>query len=270
MVENAGDDGLIVCKSLSGNSGSFRWSANGLDVLGSGHIDAYVNAWAYRALRNGTAIMKVLKDDKRSMICFDLAEKIKENYARQLLNPETGCVAGWRSRDGMLHDYAFTFINAAAIGYGLLDKKQAKNALNNLEELRSKTGVDIYEYGIPHNLLPISPLDHMLPRIINDLSPTFERYTDGAMSPYSLTLYLRALSINGFKKEASKLSEDYCRGLLSDNFTAGNGVGKEFHSWEGIPIGYEGTCVYSFPPLYSVAVELGIIKPEEPEWWLEG
>ena len=51
MLDLMAENGLLVCRDLTGNSGSYRWSTNGFDVVGFGHIDGYVNAWAYRAFR---------------------------------------------------------------------------------------------------------------------------------------------------------------------------------------------------------------------------
>ena len=36
------------------------------------------------------------------------ADRIRKAYVPTLLNPKTGILAGWRSRDGELHDYWFT------------------------------------------------------------------------------------------------------------------------------------------------------------------
>ena len=53
-------------------------------------------------------------------------------------------------------------------------------------------------------------------------------------------------------------------------FNGGNHSGKEFHTWEGMAIGYEGTMYSSFGSLYAIAVEQGVIKPFDPEWWPAG
>ena len=101
-------EGMIVCRSLSGNSGTHRWSSNAMDVVGFGHIDAYVNAWSFRGLKNAAALLVRLGDAESATRCAEVAAALAANYARQLVNPSTGWVSGWRSRDGKLHDYGFT------------------------------------------------------------------------------------------------------------------------------------------------------------------
>jgi hypothetical protein len=267
MAATVDKSGLVVCKDLSGNSGSFRWSSNAMDVVGFGHIDGYVNALSYRAFRNAETMETVLGHPERSRLFHNLAEGILANYARQLLNPATGWLAGWRSRDGQLHDYAFLWVNGPAIAFGLLDESQARRALSGLEELRDRVGPGGAEFGIPHNLLPIRADDHMLPQILGGMEPTFERYTDGALGAYTLNHYLRALSIYGFKERARKLVDEFSTGLLAGTVIGGMESGVEFHTWEGLPSGYEGTFGPNFAPLYAIAIELGVIKPLEPEWW---
>lgn len=57
MLGIIGKEGLVISRNLSGNSGSHRWSSNAMDVVGFGHMDAYVNAWTYRALRNAKFLL---------------------------------------------------------------------------------------------------------------------------------------------------------------------------------------------------------------------
>ena len=262
-----GKEGLIICKDLSGNSGSYRWSTNAMDVVGFGHIDGYVNAWSYRAFRNAAALYEDLHRKDRAARCREWAAQIRSAYAKQLLNPETGWIAGWRSRDGQLHDYAFIYVNGAALAFGLLDESASKTALENLERLRDETGPPTARMGIPCNLLPIREEDQMLPRILDLAEPTFEKYTDGSLSGWPATYYLRALSIHGLHDRAQKLATELDDGYKNGMFTGGMGVGAEFRSWEGMPTGYEGTLIGCIGPLYAIAIEQKLFKPQSPEWW---
>ena len=45
------------------------------------------------------------------------AAKLRAAYAPTFLNPATGVLAGWKSADGQLHDYWFTFVQG--IGHHL-------------------------------------------------------------------------------------------------------------------------------------------------------
>ncbi len=262
-----GKEGLVVCKDLSGNSGTYRWSTNSMDVVGFGHIDGYVNAWCYRAFRNAAALFAALGRGERAARCKEWAERIRESYAGQLLNPETGWVAGWRSRDGELHDYAFMWVNGVALAYGLLDPPQAKTALRALEKLREEAGPPTARMGIPCNLLPIREDDQTLPKILGLAEPTFEKYTDGSLSGWPATYYLRALSIYGLRDRSRKLAGEMDEGYAAGIFNGGMGEGHEFRSWEGMPTGYEGTLIGCFGPVYAIAIEQGVLTPRDPEWW---
>jgi len=43
------------------------------------------------------------------------AEKLKAAYFDTFYDPATAVLAGWKSADGNLHDYYFTFVNGVAI-----------------------------------------------------------------------------------------------------------------------------------------------------------
>lgn len=275
MIDPIGEEGLLVSKDLSGNSGSHRWSTHELDTVGFGHICGLTNAWAYRAFRNAAAMLAELKQADLARRCRQCAARIKANYAEQLLNPATGWLGGWRSRDGKLHDYAFTYVNGPAIAFGLLQADAARTAMERLERLRYQVGAGSARMGIPFNLLPIDPADHMLPTLAPwggsyPDQPTFEVYTDGALNGWSPTYYLRALSIYGRKQRARKLALELENGYACGIFNGGEGSGVEWRTWAGVPTGYEGTSFLCFGSLYPVAIELGLVAPPDPEWWPPG
>jgi hypothetical protein len=268
MLNLSGDNGLLICRDLSGNSGSYRWSSNAMDVVGFGHIDGYVNAWAYRAFRNAAAMLDDLAHYRDlTLKCRQAATNLRKNYPLLLLNPETGWIAGWRSRDGQLHDYAFIWVNGVALAFGLLEKDRAINALTALELKREEVGPPNARMGLPCNLLPIREEDQMLAKILENKNPTFEAYTDGSLSGWPATYYLRALSKYGLTEQLKKTVDEMTNGYAADIFNGGNGAGHEFRSWEGLPTGYEGTLIGCFGPMYAIAIEEGILKPPDPEWW---
>jgi len=270
MLGLMAEDGLLISRDLTGNSGSYRWSTNSMDVIGFGHIDGYVNAWAYRAFRNAAAMFEDLSHYKQLVQkCRQAAQSIRENYASALLNPGTGWIAGWRSRDGQLHDYGFTWVNGVALAFGLVDNKSAHLALLELESKREAVGAGDARIGIPCNLIPIREQDHILAKILNQIQPTFETYTDGSLSAWPATYYLRALAIHGLSDHSRKLAQQLSEGYEAGIFTGGNGSGNEFRSWEGLPTGYEGTLIGCLGPMYAIAIEEGIFQPQNPEWWPE-
>ncbi len=262
-------EGMVVCRALSGNSGSHRWSSNAMDVVGFGHVDAYVNAWAFRGLKNAASLCTLLGETALADRCVATADLLAANYARQLVNPETGWVAGWRSRDGQLHDFGFLWINGVACAFGVLDADIARHALERLEAKRLAVFPESGYAGLPLNLLPIAPADHMLPTQGYRLKPTYENYTDGALSPVLLAYYLRALARQGLREASQHLVNDLERGFADGLFHGPYGTGKEFMTWTGADSGYEGTFGPNSGPLYAIAVERGAIVPPDPEWWLD-
>jgi hypothetical protein len=261
-------EGMIVCRALSGNSGSYRWSSNAMDVIGFGHIDAYVNAWSFRGLKNAASLFAVLGDPELAARCAETAAALSESYARQLINPNTGWVSGWKSRDGQLHDFGFLWINGVACAFGVMDAAATRRALGNLEAKRREVFPESGYLGLPLNLLPIAASDHMLLRLGYQLKPTYENYTDGALSPIFSAYYIRALSHHGFKKEATAIADQLEQGFADGMFHGPFGTGKEFMTWTGADSGYEGTFGPNSGPLYAIAVERGSITPPDPEWWL--
>jgi hypothetical protein len=199
--------------------------------------------------------------------CDQVAAALRESYPKYLVNPQTGWVAGWRSRDGQLHDAAYLWINGPACAFGLLPAAQATEALRRLERLRHQVGAGHASFGLPFNLHPIPAADHMLPRLQGRFTPTFENYTDGAMGPCCAMYYLRALEIYGLKDLAEPIVSDLELGYLRNHFNGGVGTGVEFYRWDGAPTGYEGSFVANWVPMYAIAIHRGLFKPTTPEWW---
>ncbi len=267
ILATLGPEGLAVCRDLSGNSGSHRWSSNAMDQVGFGHLDAYVNAWTYRALRNGAALLRETGDAGLAGRCRDAALAMREPFARLLVNPDTGRVAGWRSRDGQLHDAAYVWVNGVACAFGVLDRPAARRALAAIEALREKMGLSETPFGLPANLLSIPEADQ--PREVSAAASAaqLELFCNGAMIPATMEYYLRALATHGFKTRARKLARDMERAFLADAISPGMAEGAEFFSWEGFASGYEGTFGPNFGVLYALAIERGLFAPPDPEWW---
>ena len=58
-----------------------------------------------------------------------------------------GVLAGWKSADGQLHDYWFTFVQGVAISAGLLDTKAANAVMDRLLAKFKEVGFTKFEHG---------------------------------------------------------------------------------------------------------------------------
>jgi hypothetical protein len=123
----AGDkdgDGLIEYPG-TGNFGDrpqrVRRPANWWDTINFGHEDAFSNALAYRAATLFADLAGRLGHADDAGYFAAKAAKLRAAYAPAFLNPATGILAGWKSADGRLHDYWFTFVQGMAVTFSLLD-----------------------------------------------------------------------------------------------------------------------------------------------------
>ena len=269
ILDQIDDEGLYLCTRLSGNSGSGMWSSNLNDVVSFGHHDAYGNALAYRGLRNACAMMRDAGEIGFAGRCASAADGIKRAYVPCFYNPETGWLGGWRSRDGELHDYGFTFINASAICYGLVEAPQARAILERLEAKRAEMGFRGFHYGFPTNLIPIRSVD--VPVVQRgqrqDGLDMFGIYANGAVTMYYLEYYLGALSRYGFKETADKICEHLEEGLADNRLVGSIFTGTELLSWDGAPTGYEGVLQGQFRVMLAIAQHSGLVPRFDPEWW---
>jgi len=246
IFENVDEEtGQIICRELSGNSGNRRWSSNGLDVIAFGNLDGYTTIVAYEGLLHLQKMAKAVGDEgcyeKAAAVC----RKLKDNFMSVFINKETGYVAGWKSADGELHDYAFTFNNFEAILCGLVDEETARCIVERYEAELKNLGIDYYGFGLPINLHSIkrddlSLADSEYKRA--DALDQFGIYINGALSTLYFRCYIRVLDKLGYKGK----SNEVCRQIeqsMSLNRTVG-GLGRfdggELYSHDGRSCGYEG------------------------------
>jgi len=107
MKKDKNQNGLVEYE-VSGNSGSWDGTirpANWWDTVGYGYEDAFSNALTYEALNlmSRTAELIEIKADAERY--KHLSEKLKNVYFKTFYNQATGVLAGWKSKDGKLHDY---------------------------------------------------------------------------------------------------------------------------------------------------------------------
>jgi hypothetical protein len=124
LAMDANRDGLLEYPE-SGNYNSWPEQrllrpANWWDTIGYGHQDAYSNALAYHALVGMQEVAQLANQPDDTKFYSARAEKLLAAYFQTFYDPQTGVLAGWKSADGNLHYYYFTFLNGMAISYGLV------------------------------------------------------------------------------------------------------------------------------------------------------
>jgi hypothetical protein len=248
-------DGLVR-SILTGNSYSFHWASNWWDVISFGHKDAYANALTYRALSGLADLENELERRDKAAEFSEAARRIREDFAATFYNPRTGVLAGWKSADGQLHDYYFTFIAGIAIAYDLVPDDVANEIIDRMQEKFREVGYRSFQYGLPGNLAPIARKDYV-PKVAgspqaDDGSDTFQQYENGAASGNFAYFYIQALYKLGRRDEADRILfpmlEAYDRGTFQD----GVGSGVDWKTWEGKACGYEGMLVDNYYPLLAV------------------
>jgi len=270
MLAGDHDGNGLVEYPLSGNSGSWpervkTRPANWWDTIGFGHEDAYSNALAYRALR-GMAEMadwNGMADDANRFGAA--ADKLRSAYFPTFLNPETGVLAGWKSADGELHDYYFTFVNGMAITFGLVPRAEADKIMDRMLAKMKDVGYDRFDFGLPGNLIPVARKDyvHLVLRWgggqREDNSDGFQIYENGGASACFAYYTIQALYDLGRRKEADAMLFGMLEGIQRRGFQGRgpNGMTYDWKAWDGTPHGYEGFLVDNYLVLLAVVTGHG-------------
>ena len=251
----------------SGNSGSWTEGtrmilrpANWWDTIGFGHQDAYSNAIAYPALRGMAEMARQAKMPDDARLYAARAEKLRAVYYDTFFDPATGVLAGWKSADGKLHDYYFTFVNGMAITYGLVPHDKANAIMDRLLAKMKEVGFTHFEYGLPGNLIPVRRADYAdLQKSAGgsekeDGSDGFQIYENGAASGNFAYYTLQALYQLGRRKEADAMLFPMLRGYEEGGFQGrgANGKTNDWKGWDGTPTGYEGLLVDNYMTLLAV------------------
>ncbi len=260
------DDGLLEYP-LSGNSGSWGNTssvkarpANWWDTIGFGCKDAYSNALAYRAFA-GMEQLALTADDSEAAKNFEKrAAKLKSVYYKTFYNPETGVLAGWKSADGKLHDYYFTFVNGVAITCGLIEKDKANSLMDRILAKMKEVGYTDFSLGLPGNLIPVRREDYAHKEKRwgggekEDGSDGFQIYENGGATGCFSYFTIKALQMLNRREEADAILIPILRSIDAGNFegTCSNGMTKDWKTWKGGCWGYEGFLVDNYMVLLAV------------------
>jgi hypothetical protein len=232
----------------SGNRGDqlnlrFR-VGNWWDCINFGYEDAYACALAYRAFRGLADLERLANRPDQASHYQRAAEKIRAAYLPTFLNPETGILAGWKSRDGQLHDYWFVFVNGMAIAYGLVPETEANAIVDRIQAKIKEVGYSRFDLGLPGNLAPIAKNDHTEGSLgapqADDGRDTYGAFENGGATACYAYFYIQALYQLGRREEADRILWPMMRTYAVGGFQNGVGNGGEWRRWDGTPSGYEG------------------------------
>jgi len=250
---------------VSGNYGMWDkkfsiHAANWWDGIGFGHLDAYSNAVAYHALLEMADLARRVNQPEDAKLYAARAEKLRSVYYDTFYNPATGVLAGWKSSDGQLHDYYFTFVNSTAITYGLIPRQKANKIMDRMLAKMKEVGYTHFEYGLPGNLIPVRRGDYLEPRADwgggpkEDGTDGFQKYENGGATACFAYFTLQALYQLGRHKEADAILFPMLKSFEEGGFqgTASNGKSYDWKSWDGKPYGYEGLLVDGYLTLLAV------------------
>jgi hypothetical protein len=259
-------DGLLV-DPASGDLGKWdlrrfsKHAANWWDTIGFGHQDAYSNALAYHALLGMAEMARRVEEPQDAQLYAARAEKLRSAYFDTFYNPQTGVLAGWRSTDGQLHDYYFTFVNGAAITYGLVPPDKANPIMDRLLAKMKEAGYTHFEYGLPGNLIPIRRGDYHAAHNKRwgdpereDGSDTFQVYANGGATACMAYFTIHALYQLGRHEEADAILLPMLKAYEEGAFQGrgANGMTFDLKAWDGTPWGYEGLLADGYQTLLAV------------------
>jgi hypothetical protein len=170
------------------------------------------------------------------------AERLKKNYYPAFYNPRTGWLAGWRCKEGELHDYAFLAVNGAAYTSGVLDDGQGREMIRRLYDECLRAGLPDSRLGLPGNLWPIPDKD--LVEIMHGQSMGY--YINGGLTHSQSRHFVGALYKAGLREEADALLLGLCESLADGTAFGGCNSGVDWRYWDGWPCGYEGLLTDQF------------------------
>jgi hypothetical protein len=251
MRRDYNNNGLVEYE-LSGNSGSWNGvlrPANWWDTIGFGFEDAFSNALTYNALNLFVAVAEMVGKKVDADNYKHLAERLKGSYFNTFYNTKTGVLAGWKSKDGKLHDYYFVMVNSMAVYYDLVPEEKIKDVMMAIWSKMQQIGYTNFTLGIPGNLVSVRREDYtdLNPRWGGgekaDGSDAFQRYENGGASLNWSYYTLKAFKKAGLKDQYEKISDGILKGIDAGSFQGSciaGGMTKDWKTWNGECWGYEG------------------------------
>ena len=249
MMEETVDeeDGLLqAIKSTSEGS----W----YDTYANKDKSAYGNAIGYRAFGCAADLEHLAgRADEASQYDHD-AERIRTAYLKTFLNPATGVICGWRTKDGVYHDYWFPWVNGMAISLGLVPDRQANEIIDRFQAKFKAVGFTHFELGLP-NCLESMGKDYGQNEK-GEPAHAFKFYLNGGVTPCFSYHYLQALYRLNRRAEADAILLPMLSQFDKGRFNGGAEcrripfidpatgkdaiIGREWSDWDGNPQTGEG------------------------------
>ena len=185
-------------------------------------------------------------------------------------------LAGWKSADGRIHDYWFTFVQGIAITYGLLDNKTANAVMDHMLAKMKAVGYTRFDLGLPGNLVPIKKGDYVfhdnpperngVPRR-DDGSDGVQFYENGGATGCWTYYTLKALYQLGRIEDARRIFDPMLAGYAAVTFQGFDGTGRslDWRDWKGGGHGYEGLLVDNYHALLAVLDDVKTPRPAGTE-----
>ncbi len=241
-----------------------RRPSNWWDCINFGHEDAFANALAYRAATIFAELAGKLGHAEDARFFSEKAAKLRAAYAPNLLNPATGALAGWKSADGQLHDYWFTYVQGMAITFGLLDDPTANRVMDRLLAKMQEVGFTNFSIGLPGNLVPVKKGDYVHENhkpeatgepLLDDGSDGFQFYENGGATGCWAYYTVKALYQLGRVEDARRIFHPMLSGYAAGKFQGfdpASGRSLDWRDWQGGGHGYEGLLVDNYHALLAV------------------
>jgi hypothetical protein len=264
MKNDKDGDGLIEYP-LSGNTGSWKGTAyqrpsSWWDTIGFGHNDALSNILAFKALSLFGSVL-TSHGYTEGVAYTQFSERLRAVFYPTFFNRSTGVLAGWRSADGELHDYYFTFISSMAITYGLVDDSVGKQLMDVLLNKCKAVGFTDFSLGLPGNFMPIKKGDytHLEPRwggpSREDGSDAFQIYENGGATACYTYFFVEALKKLKRKADVDMILNPILKSIGDEKFSGkcSNGMSNDWKTWNGECWGYEGFLSDGYMVLLAAA-----------------
>jgi hypothetical protein len=181
-------------------------------------------------------------------------------------------LTGWKSSDGQLHDYGFTYVQGLAITFGLLDDHTAIGVMDKLLAKMKEVGYERFDLGLPGNLVPVKKGDYVnenhppeatgQPRL-DDGSDGFQFYENGGATGCWAYYTVKTLYQLGRVEDARRIFHPMLAAYAQGKFQGfdASGRSRDWRDWKGGGHGYEGLLVDNYHALLGVLDDVKAKRP---------